>query len=110
MGIVYDGEYSMTTFDQAKEIIDELKNDGVENMNVMYRSWTEDEINQKITDSVSVSSEVGGKKKMLEFSKYLMEQGFGFYPEFHFTVGQGYDFSFASLKYNSKTIAGSYST
>ena len=110
MGIVYEGEYSMTTFDQATNIVSELKANGIENMNVMYRSWTEDEIQQEITTSIDVSSEVGGKKKMQAFSNYLKENGFGFYPEYHFTVGYGYDFAFGSLKYNSKTISGSYST
>ncbi len=110
MGIVYEGEYSMTTFDQAKEIVGELKDNGIENMNVMYRSWTEDEITQKITSSIDVSSEIGGKKKMLEFSSYLKEIGYGFYPEYHFTIGSGYDYSFGDLKYSSKTISGSYST
>ena len=110
MGIVYEGEYSMTSFDQARDIVEELNANGVENMNIMYRSWTEDEKMQELTDNVTVSKEVGGKKKMMELSNYLKEKGFGFYPEYNFTVGYGYDFAFGSLKYNSKTIAGSYST
>ncbi|MBO4666867.1 MAG: hypothetical protein J5666_01890, partial [Bacilli bacterium] len=110
LGIVYEGEYSMTTFDQAKDIVEELKANGVENMNVMYRSWTEDEDYQKVTSSIDVSNEIGGKKKMIEFSNYLKENGFGFYPEYHLTVGYGYDYSFGSLKYNSKSISGAYAS
>ena len=110
LGIVYEGEYSMTTFDQAKEIVGELKDNGVENMNVMYRSWTEDEDYQKITTDIDVSKEAGGKKQLLDLSKYLKELGFGFYPEYHMTVGFGYDYSFGNLKYSSKSISGSYAT
>ena len=110
MGIVYEGEYSMTSFDQARDIVEELNNNGIDNMNIMYRSWTEDEKDQKITSDIDISSEVGGKKKMMAFSNYLKEKGFGFYPEYRVSVGSGYDFPFGSLKYNAKTIAGSYST
>ena len=110
LGIVYEGEYSMTTFDQAEEIVSELKDNGVENMNVMYRSWTEDEDYQELTTSIDVSKEIGGKKNMLEFSEYLKENGFGFYPEYRLTNGYGYDFTFGNLKYSAKSISGAYAT
>ena len=110
LGIVYEGEYSMTSFDQAKEIVSELSDNGIENMNVMYRSWTEDEGYQELTPDIDVSKEIGGKKKLLEFSNYLKEIGFGFFPEYHLTAGYGYDFSYGNLKYNSKSISGSYAS
>lgn len=109
MGFVYDAEYSLTTFDQATTIVDELNANGVSNMNVSYRSWTEDEINQKTTADIDVSKEVGGKKDMVEFSNHLKSLGFGFYPEYKVANGRGYDFAFGNLKYSSKSISGSYS-
>lgn len=108
-GFVYDGEYSMTTFSQAQDIVEELNESGVENMNIMYRSWTEDENNQKTTKDVTVSKEVGGKKGLMELSNYLKNKGFNFYPEYNLTNGHGYDLAFGNIKYNSKSISGSYS-
>lgn len=108
-GFVFDGEYSMTTFSQAKDIVSELNENGVENMNVMYRSWTEDENNQETTKKVKVSNEVGGKNGLIQLSNYLKSMGFNFYPEYRLTNGQGYDLAFGNIKYNSKSISGSYS-
>ena len=109
MGFVYDAEYSLTTFDQAEVIVDELLNNGVANMNVSYRSWTDDEINQETTADVKVSSKIGGKREMIDFSTYLKGKGFGFFPEYKVANGRGYDFAFGNLKYSSKSISGSYS-
>ena len=109
MGFVYDAEYSLTTFDQASKIVDELNANGLANMNIAYRSWTEDEISQQTTADVKVSKEVGGKRDMTEFSSHLKSLGFGFYPEYKVANGRGYDFAFGNLKYSSKSISGSYS-
>lgn len=110
LGFVTDDEYSLTTFDQAAQIVKELNDNGISNMNVSYRSWTKDEINQKTTADVSVSKVIGGKKDMKEFSSYLKGLGFSFFPEYKVANGVGYDFAFGNLKYSSKSISGSYSS
>lgn len=110
MGFVVDADYSLTTFDQATQIVSELKDNGISNMNVSYRSWMDDGFHQETTADVDVARIIGGKKDMKEFSSFLKGLGFSFFPEYKVANGIGYDFAFGSLKYSSKSISGSYSS
>jgi len=109
LGFVYDAEMSLTTFEQASQIVDELKNNGVSAMNVSYSFWTEDEMRPELTTDVSVSKELGGKKGLKELTAHLKELGVPFYPEYNAVTGSGYDMNFGVMKYSSKSISGSYS-
>lgn len=110
MGFVVDSNYSLTTFEQATNIVNELKENGVSNMNVAYRSWTKDLNFQKSTADVKVVNVIGGKRSMMDFSTHLKDLGFSFFPEYKIANGIGYDFAFGNLKYSSKSISGSYSS
>lgn len=110
LGFVYDSERSLTTFKQAGEIVKDLYANGVNSLNAVYTNWTEDEGNPQITTDFSVSDALGGKKQMKSFSKVMQELAFDLYYDYNVTNGYGYDFSYGSLKYSSKSISNSYST
>ncbi len=109
LGFVYDAELSLTTFKQASDIVDELKQSGVSDLTVSYTSWTEQEMTPEITTKAKVSNELGGKKGLATLSKHLEELGVALYPEYNPVTGNGYDASFGVLKYSSKSVSGSYS-
>jgi len=66
----------MTTYAQAKEILEELKSGGVETMNVSYRGWQENgESGGKPTDSFSPAGALGGKNGLTELREAAEEMG-----------------------------------
>lgn len=110
LGFVYDAEMSLTTFAQAGEVVKDLQNNGLEDLNVVYSFWTEDETNPETTVSIKPSSVLGGKKGLKQLTDLLKEQNIKFYADYNVTNGRGYDLSFGTLKYSSKSISSSYST
>ena len=110
LGFVYDAEKSLTTFAQAGEIVKDLQNNGLNDLNVVYSYWTEDETTPETTTDINVSSVLGGKKELMKLIDLLKEQNIKFYADYNVTNGRGYDLSFGTLKYSSKSISSSYST
>lgn len=108
-GVVKLREFSITSFDQALEIVRELRSRGISHMNISYRSWTEDNADQKTTTTADANDVLGNEKGLKNLSKYLKEYGIDFFPEYKVVVGKGYDLLFGGLKYSSKSISGSYS-
>ena len=59
----------MTTFEQAADILTELREKGVEAMNATYRGWQVDGLTGGLpTDSFSVAKSLGGKKALKELA------------------------------------------
>ncbi len=109
LGVVYDKEYALTTFEEAGKIVDELTNKGISSMNVTYTLWTDDEKYNKISDEFKVSSVLGGKNDLEDLNNKLTNYKYNFFLDYTFTTGFGYDYSFGALKFNSKSISGAQS-
>ncbi len=107
LGVVYEAERSLTTFEEAETIIDDLTNNGISSMNVDYTLWTDDEGQDPITYKVDVSSVLGGKNDLINLYRKVKEKGYSMFLDFDVTYGMGYDMPFGSLKYNTKSISGS---
>lgn len=108
LGIPINMKRSVTTYDQAADILSELKENGVEDMVVSYKNWTNDGIKNKVDTDAKPSGTLGGKKEFRRLMDYMNENGFGFYPVSDNSVfysGNGY-FSFTDT---SIRVSGSYS-
>ena len=69
----------MTDFDQAATILEELRDGGVETMNVTYRGWQVNGLTGGLpTDSFSVAKSLGGKKALLELAEKATEMNIPF--------------------------------
>lgn len=64
MGIPVDSVVSTTTFTQARKIMDELTENGVENLNVRMTGWMNGGVRQKVLTGVHVQGELGGQPEM----------------------------------------------
>ncbi len=83
MGIPYTGMQSLTTFEQAEEIIDSLSKEGIDNQYVKYLNWFNGGAKQKLADRIKVLSCLGGKKGL----KNLFEtEKAHIYPNVSFTA------------------------
>ena len=60
LGIPFNLKTEITGFNQAKEILNGLKDDGVSSMTVNYNDWTNDSIKQKISTDADPSGTLGG--------------------------------------------------
>ncbi len=109
LGIVYDAEYSLTTFKQAGTIVKDLNSKGLSSMNVDYTLWTDDEGFDPISTDTNVSSVLGGKSDLMELAQEIKKLGFDMFLDYKVTSGYGYDIPFGALKYNAKSISGSRS-
>lgn len=104
-GFVYQKTHSLTTFEEAQEIIEILKEKGVENFSVSYTSWTKDEMEPKARKDIKISNVLGGKKGFKKLSEFLTENNINFYPEVNVSTNQGYDYPFGMRKYNAKSVS-----
>ena len=103
-GIKYMTTDTLTTFDQAQEIIDELQNANVKNISVSYKGWTKENLEYELGGSLKVSKKLGKTTSMSKFYEYCVEKGVTFYPELSITTAKGYDYAFGSLKYTSRGV------
>lgn len=108
LGFKYKELASLTTFSQAKEIVKELQEFGVNDINLLYTSWTEDAFENTLRKNNKVAKVLGGKKEFNNLSSFLQENNIDFYPESHFASTKGYDLAFGKMKYTSRSISSSY--
>lgn len=109
LGVAHNVKYSLTTFDQAQIIVEELMNEGALELAVAYRSWTTDAMEPQATNKAKVSRQLGGKSDMIELAKFLEKNYIAFYPEVRVTTNKGYAYNFGNLKYTAKTVGSTYS-
>ena len=108
LGIPVNMKTSITDFSEAKDIIAQLNNCGVDNMVVSYNNWTNDGIKNKVDTDAKPSGTLGGKDDFNDLTEYLNSKGFEFYPSSDnrdFYSGNGY-YSFTST---AVRVSGEYS-
>lgn len=108
LGIPVTLKQPVTKYDEALEILTELKNKGVDDMVVSYNGWTNDGIRRKVDTGASPSGTLGGKSSFNKLTDFIGENGFEFYPASSsrdFYSGNGY-YSFTST---CVRVSGSYS-
>ena len=68
-----------TTFEQAKEMVGYLKEQGIEDMDVVYTGWSKRGLSVEVPDRFPIPSKLGSKSDLEELSRYVREQGYRFY-------------------------------
>lgn len=80
LGIKYNKKQVLTSFDDTKAIVEELKSEGVDNISLLYNGWTNNGVyNRKYLKSATPLSVLGGKKGMDSLIDYLSDNGFDYY-------------------------------
>ena len=87
VGIPLDLKTEITGFEQASKIVDELQDEGVENIVANYNDWTNDSIKNKVSTEIDPSGTLGGDD---DFYEFLNESGALVYPSLNnFTMDSG---------------------
>ncbi len=108
LGIPVNTKTSFTSFKQATEIFEQLKQRGVEKMGVTLRGWTDDGIEGHVDEKAVPATVLGGEADFENMTGYASENGIGLYPvseSMAFVPGSGYHkFSGTAVR-----VSGSYS-
>ena len=98
----------LTTFEQTREIIDDLKARGISNINIRLTGWYNGGMEHTAPAKLSIPGKIGGMSGLEDLSAYANEQNVGLYPDFDFTYVENFKmFDGISVKDDTvKTIDG----
>ncbi|TSB47864.1 DUF5696 domain-containing protein [Alkalicoccobacillus porphyridii] len=80
-GVPYRSLESLTTFEQAEHIIEEMKAEQINNIQLNYTGWFNKGVHHKVADSISVDRSIGGRRGLDDFIDFTEAQGVELYPE-----------------------------
>lgn len=80
-GLVLDQLVVMTTFEQAKEIVQTLVDAGVDHMDISLVGWSKDGYGEKLPHRLPAEPKLGGDQGLREFTEWANEQGFRVFLE-----------------------------
>lgn len=92
VGVPYWETYPMTTFEEAQEIVEELNEQGIENLKVNFLGWFNGGYYHDVADKVKINRKLGGKKKLENLSQQIASSGGSLYG----------DVALQKVSYNSK--------
>lgn len=72
---------SMTTFDQAREIIDAFQQKGIANLELTFSGWSDDGLYGDQPDHFPVEKKLGGAKELKALAAYAANKGVSLYLE-----------------------------
>lgn len=84
LGIPYKTVKPFTSYKQAKNILEELKNGGVDKMAVRYLGWQKGGLQASVPTKVKFESKLGGKKDFKALVDYAAGAGIEMFPDVDF--------------------------
>ena len=75
VGIPVQKTVALTTFDQARGIVEQLREQGVDSVAVLYEGWANGGLRHSAMDSLKVQKQLGGSKGMAAFEEYMQQNG-----------------------------------
>ncbi|MFC5651911.1 DUF5696 domain-containing protein [Paenibacillus solisilvae] len=104
LGIPYEAMEPLTTFSQAKQIAEEMKDNGIGNVRMRYLGWFNDGVNHELPDDISVDRKLGGRSGLEELNTYLKDNGAALYPDASFLTVYHDTWGFSPSKDASRYI------
>jgi hypothetical protein len=105
MGVPYRTTESMTTFEEAIDIIDML--DDIAHINVLYTGVFNGGLSSDLFDRAKVESVLGGRSGYDALEKELSERGIDLYPNIDLMTTFNYHRPFDQYRYTASRIKGS---
>ncbi|REK74790.1 DUF5696 domain-containing protein [Paenibacillus paeoniae] len=104
LGIPYQSLEPLTTFKQAQEIMNQMKEDGIGNIQLRYTGWFNKGINHKAPSKLSVDKPLGGARGLAELADYASENDVRLYPDTAFSTIYGKSNGFSPSKEAARFI------
>lgn len=113
LGFPVDAETPLITYEDAREILEILREAGVEDMTLKYNAWLNGGPEGAIPTDVKPSGVLGGRKGLTELADYMTQAGIDSYGDINLTdmykSRWGYLKSFDSAKMLNQSPAVQYS-
>ncbi len=84
-GVPVDVMKDLTSFDNAKVMIDELLSVGINNISIKYKGWANGGLDATAPTRIKVEKSLGGKKDLVELVEYAAEKNITVFPDFDYT-------------------------
>jgi len=85
LGVPVATKAELTTFEDAKIILDELKEAGISNQVLRYLGWVNGGMASTAPAKLKVVKHLGGEKELKELVSYVQEQGSDIYLDLNFS-------------------------
>lgn len=108
LGIGYTDYAAMTTFDQAEEILADLKAHGANHINAYYLGWRKKGLINSSFQNMNFSKELGNKKDLNSLVSYTDNNDINLYMDVNFSELNKYQEAFGQSRYTSRDVAGEY--
>ena len=106
LGIPYQGVSSLTTFKEAKAMLEALSAAGIKDMDVQLTGWMNNGENHSPLTKISIDSAMGSKKDLNALAAFAAEKGYSFYPGLNLQTAYAKNSYFGKQSLNS--FAGDY--
>jgi hypothetical protein len=107
LGVPYYTTRSMTTFDQAKDIIDLLSSRGVTELSVTYLGLMNGGLSSSIQDHSKIERVLGGKRDYDRFYEELSNMSISLYAKLDLMTASDYRKLLDNFRYTATRIDGS---
>ncbi|WP_152394178.1 DUF5696 domain-containing protein [Paenibacillus guangzhouensis] len=84
LGVPYQSTESLTTFDEARELLSTLKEKGVQQVDMRYVGWFNGGIRHTSPTSVKAVGALGGNGDFRKLVDYAKQENIGLYPDVAF--------------------------
>ena len=85
VGFPVELQTPLTTFEQTKNMIEELQSEGIDNINVKLTGWYNGGMEHTAPAKLKVPSSVGGNKGLKDLVSFAKSCGVDIYPDLDFT-------------------------
>lgn len=109
MGIGYTAYDSLTTYEEATKILDQMIGEGYNDINVIYRGWQDEGLHDTSISKLSLSKKMGGKNALDKFISYTESKGIDFYPYVSFSEFTDFNETFGKQHYSARTVGNDFS-
>lgn len=106
LGVPYKTTKTLTTFDEARKILDELNTLNVSDINIIYDGWFNNGMDHKIPTNININGVMGGKDDFQSLIDYTKKHQIGFYPSVNIMKVNQFDKAIDSIRYTTRHING----
>lgn len=84
IGFVYNAKEKLTTFEEAQEILQDLKGNGVGQITALYNNYSDDFFSRNVQIAMNPAGTLGGKRHFKNLLDYGEQEDIGIYPAVDF--------------------------
>lgn len=114
LGVPVSVPHILTSYEEANDIIKELKDNGYDNLSIRYRGWSNNGIKNNALNKIKHISQLGSKKELKELINYCNDNDISLYLEgrvqsvYNDGLFDGFTTNSKAAKYSSREIIKLY--